>query len=248
MPLHLNPALTTPLSAAMPQSQPAKSDFWSLDGTHALLHAPRLKGEIDLHFPTRGLTALLLDGAAQVGWLMGVDVIPSGGCRALADTPWPIADVYIRGRDLVATYREPLEQPFNLQLYWRASESLGGAAALDLICSVQTPLWEAHPGVRIGSSLFDSVSAIAEGALVSAGGGQWSYVEATRRGDFEATSSSKSGGEFDGAFWQFGPQFMEKGVIRRLQLRGSFVPAGDVPSSCAALAEELAAEEPALTA
>lgn len=231
----------------MPNSQPTKSDFWQLDGTRALLSAPRLRGGIDLLHPSRGVTAVFVDGAAQVGWLLGVDVLATDGCRSLGDAPWPIEDVYIRGRDLVATYREPLEQPFNLQLYWRAAESLSGAATLDLICSVQTPLWEAHPGVTVCSSMFDSAAAISGNSLVSTGEHDWSYLEATRRGDFHATDS-KNDGEFSGAFWQFGPQFMEKGVIRRLQLRGAFLPTADVAASGATLAQELAAEEPALTA
>jgi hypothetical protein len=41
---------------------------------------------------------------------------------------------------------------------------------------------------------------------------------------------------------------MEKGVIRRLQLRGAFLLDGDVKTSALKLAMELAAEEPALTA
>lgn len=225
----------------------SRSDFWELDGRRAVLHAGRLQGMIELPQPTRGLTALRVDGAAQVGWLMGVDVGSAETRGESKDQPWEIADVYVRGRDLVVTYREPLEQPFNLQLYWRIVDALDGAAALDLICSIQTPLWEAHPSVTVCSSLFETPAAIVGDALIAAGDSKLSYVEATRRGDFEP-AAAKEQSEFPGAYWRFGPQFMEKGVIRRLQIRGAFVPREAAARDSDRLAQELAAEEPALTA
>lgn len=225
----------------------SRSDFWELDGDRAVLHAGRLQGMIELSQPSRGLTALRVDGAAQVGWLMGVDVGSAETRGESRDQPWEIADVYIRVRDLVVTYREPLEQPFNLQLYWRIVDALDGAAALDMICSIQTPLWEAHPGVTACSSMFETPTAIVDDALIAAGHGKWSYIEATRRGDF-APAAAEGQGEFAGAYWRFGPQFMEKGVIRRLQVRGAFVPRDAATRDSGRLAQELAAEEPALTA
>jgi hypothetical protein len=227
--------------------QSSKTAFWQLDGSHAILHAKRLCGAIDLLHPCRGLTGVRIDGSALVGWLMAVDVTASEGCRSLSDQPWQLADVYLRGRDLVAVYREPLEQPFNLQLYWRVADALDGAAALDLICSIQTPSWEAYPGVTVCSSMFETPAAIVDGAIVAAGHEKWSYVEVTRDGDFGPASSSGLG-EFSGAYWSFGPQFMEKGVIRRLQIRGAFVPRDAAVRDAARLAAELASEEPPLTA
>jgi hypothetical protein len=225
----------------------SRSDFWELDGGRAVLHSGRLQGMIELSQPTRGLNAVRVDGAAQVGWLMGVDVGSAETRGTSKDQPWEIADVYVRGRDLVVTYREPLEQPFNLQLYWRIVDALDGAAALDLICSIQTPLWEARPGVTACSSMFETPAAIVDDALIAAGHGKWSYVEATRRGDF-APAAAERQGAFAGAYWRFGPQFMEKGVIRRLQVRGAFVPRDAATRDAGRLAQELAAEEPALTA
>jgi len=201
---------------------------------------------IELPQPSGGLAALRVDGSAQVGWLMGVDVRSAETRGESKDQPWEIADAYLRGRDLVVTYREPLEQPFNLQLYWRIVDALDGAAALDLICSIQTPLWEAHPGVTVCSSMFETPAVVAGDALITAGHEKLSYVEATRRSDFELTAA-KGQGEVAGAYWRFGPQFMEKGVIRRLQIRGAFVPRDAATRDAGRLAQELAAEEPALT-
>lgn len=225
----------------------SRSDFWDLDGKRAVLHTGRLRGMVDLTQPLRGLTAILVDGQAQSGWLMGVDVASAETRGVSKDQPWEIADVYIRGRDLVATYREPLEQPFNLQLYWRVVDALDGAAAIDLICSLQTPLWESHPSVTVCSSMFNAPAAVAGDSLTNSNDGPLTYLEVTRRGDFEP-SAAKGQGEFPGAYWRFGPQFMEKGVIRRLQLRGAFVSSDVATSAAAQLASELAAEEPALTA
>lgn len=225
----------------------SRSDFWELDGSRALLHGGRLQGMIELPQPSRGLNAVRVDGAAQVGWLMGIDVGSAETRGTSKDQPWEIADVYVRGRDLVVTYREPLEQPFNLQLYWRIVDALDGAAALDLICSIQTPLWEAHPSVMVCSSLFETPAAIVGDALIAAGPAKTSYIEATRRGDFEPVAA-KEQSEFPGVYWRFGPLFMEKGVIRRLQLRGAFVLSDAMTRDAGRLAQELAAEEPALTA
>ena len=225
----------------------SRSDFWDLDGKRAVLHTGRLRGMVDLTHPLRGLTAILVDGQAQPGWLMGVDLASAETRGVSKDQPWNIADVYIRGRDLVVTYREPLEQPFNLQLYWRVVDPLDGVAAIDLICSIQTPLWEAHPSVTVCSSMFNAPAAVVGDSLTNSNDGPLTYLEVTRRGDFEP-SAAKGQGEYRGAFWRFGPQFMEKGVIRRLQLRGAFVPSDAVTRDAVRLASELAAEEPALTA
>jgi hypothetical protein len=94
--------------------------------------------------------------------------------------------------------------------------------------------------------MFNAPAAVAGDSLTNSNDGPLTYLEVTRRGDFEP-SAAKGQGEFSGAFWRFGPQFMEKGVIRRLQLRGAFLNVGDVKSSACRLAEELANEEPALT-
>jgi hypothetical protein len=211
---------------------------------------------VDLTQPSRGLVALQVDGKALVGRLMGVDVGSGETCGETKDQPWEIADAYIRGRDLVATYREPLEQPFNLHLYWRAVDALDGAPALDLICSVQTPLWEAHPSVTVESSIFESCSYancnlpekdLPFELMVAKHPDLGAYIETSRQGDFSALSGSTKW-LADCKHWQFGPQFMEKGVIRRLQLRGAFLADGDIKPAAVKLAQELAAEEPALTA
>ncbi|WP_428308202.1 hypothetical protein [Lacipirellula sp.] len=223
-----------------------RSDFWELDGHRAILHTGRLVGMIDLTQPARGLTAIRVDGAAIVGALMGVDVTSSETRGTSLDEPWTIADAYIRGRDLVATYREPCEQPFNLQLYWRTIDAADGTPTLDLICSVQTPLWEAHPRVTVCSSAFSRGAAILGEGLSCSNDSGVAYLESTRPGDF-TSAAAPSDPQFSGALWNFGPQFMEKGVIRRLQVRGIF-SSGDARSELAKLRAQLTAEEPALTA
>lgn len=234
------------MSETLQSGGASRSDFWELDGHRAILHTGRLVGMIDLTQPSRGLTAIRVDGAAIVGSLMGVDVSSTETRGTSADEPWTIADAYIRGRDLVVTYREPRELPFNLQLYWRAIDAADGTPTLDLICSVQTPLWEAHPQVTVCSSAFACDATILGEGLSCANESGAAYLESTRPGDFTPASAS-SAPQFSGAFWNFGPQFMEKGVIRRLQVRGIF-SGDDARSELAKLRAELASEEPALTA
>jgi len=234
------------MSETLQSGGASRSDFWELDGHRAILHTGRLVGMIDLTQPARGLTAIRVDGAAIVGSLMGVDVSSTETRGTSADEPWTIADAYIRGRDLVATYREPRELPFNLQLYWRTIDAADGTPTLDLICSVQTPLWEAHPSLTVCSSAFGRGAAILGEGLSCSNDSGAAYLESTRSGDFTPAAAS-SDPQSSGAFWSFGPQFMEKGVIRRLQVRGVF-SGGDARSELAKLRAELASEEPALTA
>lgn len=244
------------MSETLQSGGTSRSDFWELDGHRAILHTGRLVGMIDLTQPSRGLTAIRVDGAAIVGSLMGVDVSSTETRGTSADEPWTIADAYIRGRDLVATYREPRELPFNLQLYWRTIDAADGTPMIDLICSVQTPLWEAHPGVKVESTVFenrsyskcgDDAGTLRFDLMVAASPQSGTYVETSRKGDFnipEGVAKQVTSCKH----WQYGPQFMEKGVIRRLQLRGAFVTGGNMKQFALKLAEELAAEEPALTA
>jgi hypothetical protein len=140
---------------------------------------------------------------------------------AVQASTWQLVDAYVRGCDLVATYREPLGQPFNLQLYWRVLQSQAEPQlAIELIASVQTPLWEAYPWVSVTSVLPNAAVTTSEDELIFTTPEGPSYIELTYPSDF-VLSAAESHSRSTSPHWQFGPQFMEKGVIRRLRLRGA---------------------------
>ena len=65
-----------------------------------------------------------------------------------------LADLYIRGDDLIAKYQSSDDQ-FDRELYWRVPnlDLPEGAFALEMIYSLQTDLLEANPNPRIISEL-----------------------------------------------------------------------------------------------
>lgn len=222
---------------------------WQFEGARALLSSSGLRGMVDLTRPVRGLTALMYNDVAVEGFLLGVSVEPDAGVAERGDALWRPADAYVRGADLVAAYREPLEVSYNVHVYWRIVEATAERPfAIDAIVSVQTPLWEAHPVVTVRSELFGRPATTVGAGLAIAGEREWSYVEASRPGDFRVCESEKDETSSPGASWRFGRQFMEKGVIRRLHLRGAFVPRGSEETGVEQLRLALMTEEPPLTA
>jgi hypothetical protein len=112
--------------------------------------------------------------------------------------------------------------------------------------SVQTREWEAYPSLAVASALQGEARAAGDGRLVVRHA-KWCYVEATPPEDFALAAGHAANG-VETLVWRWGDQFMERGVIRRLRVRGAFAP----PASDAAIADrlqaELLAEQPPLTA
>jgi hypothetical protein len=164
------------------------------------------------------------------------------------EASWKPSDVYVRGFDLVAAYREPAELPFNVQLYSRVIE--GQAAerlVLESIISVHTRTWEAYPIVCVDSSLpKGKMSSPSDDDVRVWRHDNWGYAELSFPGDFELVANNKICSTNAG-HWQYGPAFMERGVIRRLRLRG-VVMRGDLPIAIDQLQSAFAATAPPLTA
>ena len=165
----------------MSQHRPS-TEHWFLQGTKAKLACGALLAEIELQRPTRGLRNLRLPGETVDGWLMGVDVAAED---AAAEQLWQPTDLYTRGSDLVAIYREPLSQPFTLQVYWRVvAPQDRQAAVVEAILSIQTREWEAHPYVTLNSALAVDSSRLENGGVIFRSRHDWAYVEVTPPGDF----------------------------------------------------------------
>jgi hypothetical protein len=227
------------------QFTPSSTECWFLQGSKAQLVCGVLMAEVDVERPALGLRNLRLPLEAIDGWLMGVDIHDA---PQSSDQRWQPADVYTRGRDLVATYREPLGQPFHLQIYWRVCEPKGfESGSLEAIVSIQTREWEAYPSITLTSALNVSHAQLHQGGVNFLSRHDWSYVEVSPIGDFEA-SVDRIDSRLTQARWTYGKRFMERGVIRRLRLRCALVPIGNAEDAIERINAEFASAPPPLTA
>jgi hypothetical protein len=222
------------------------NDPWGLQGSRAKLACGGLLAELDVERPSRGLHNLRLGIEKVEGRLMSVYVDAE---NAATDEPWTPTDVYTRGYDLVATYREPRGQPFTLQIYWRVLPLKNRqSAALESIVSLQTREWEAHPHVTLMSALAVHSARLEDGGVLFRSHHDWAYVEATPPGDFTPSAYESKAPSLQAAAWTYGNHFMERGVIRRLRLRGTIVPIADAEDALEQLSDDLIVEPPPLTA
>jgi hypothetical protein len=152
-------------------------------------------------------------------------------------TGWPaqLADTYVRGGDLVAAYGRMPNWPFAPQIYWRA-ESIAVPqtllATLSLMVSIQTDSLETHPAIRVATRLAavevgevgHAAGSGAQALLWRLTGQDVSYVEIVPSSDFcDVSIECDADGHFT-ATWSLFGEFLEKGVIRRIQVMSAFLP------------------------
>jgi hypothetical protein len=131
---------------------------WSLAANVGQLRCGALSAEVDLTRPHLGLRAAKLRDKQLSG--EHLSLVPSD-VPSTQPSCWPatLADAYIRGRDLVATYAGVETWPYSPTVYWSAdTEKLGQnsgeiLAALSLVVSIQTNLLDTHPRIDIRTSL-----------------------------------------------------------------------------------------------
>lgn len=221
---------------------------WQLAGTLATLTRGPLYAQIDLQRPWLGLRELRFGAASVVGSILAPGVESDGGNAAVQDKVWRPTGAFVRGCDLVVTYHEPLGQRFILQMHLRGMASCSAAAELEALLSLQTREWEAYPAVTLTTSLKCRDVILGDSFAAYLLNSDGSYVEAARPEDFtlSATPSPMSG--LSTVTWRYGNQFMERGVIRRLRLRAGFVATDTREYAVKRLLNQLAADEPPLTA
>lgn len=243
---------------------------WKLQAYSASLRLPQLSAEIDLLRPSVGLTELSRKNQTLAGYLLAVT--PAGDSSIERDE---ISEAFVRGNDLVVTYAETEQRPFSLQVYWRVHVEAADIVVLDTILSLQTRLLESFPQVQVATEL-PAVSAnllpttdaadssdtddlvLAEGEthelpvdtpnglLLRSNTGDWSFAQATHpqdRGVSRVTTSDSA----TRLAHQLGGRFMEKGVIRRLRVRGVFTTHENDATVASRYLSRLEAEQPPLT-
>src|SRR5262245_13194470 len=114
----------------------------------------------------------------------GISVLCSAGPKERSEL-MEVADQYVRGQDLVASYKPTGAQHIAPHIYWRAlfDRSLG-AAQIELVLSAQTDLLDSGPSWEIGS--FVSGSVLFHTSVLSRPNFEEIYTEGER---FDATVS-----------------------------------------------------------
>jgi hypothetical protein len=226
---------------------------WSFLSPLGALCCNELSGQVDVARPQLGLHQLELHSVAVDGSICGVEREISSSSQIAA---WPakVADAYVRGLDLIASYHPADGWPFAPLLYWHceppdaAPDMLGG---LSLVVSVSTHLLDTHPRIHLVSRLdveetlyFTSptVGGIHEHRLKnrsewfqppSSGlcclllrlwGGQVSYAEIIQASDFCQLFVQRDVERTCQTRWELFAEFLEKGVIRRTRLQAIFLP------------------------
>lgn len=238
-------------------------NLWQLTESNARLAADSLKARVDLLNPAHGLYNLTWCNAPITGNLLGVTVAEDqAASRPLATAG---LDCFVRGNDLVANYPECAAQPFTLHMYWRVVERSATGVVIDAIVSLQTSLWECFPKALLTTNLpggevlsisndyslpvvisGDVTSTSPHSVLVRCADMPWSYVEMTHPTDLGSWRAMTVDGTQ--LTRELGGNFQEKGVIRRLRVRGAFVPRAGDEQAARQLLANFAASEPPLTA
>jgi hypothetical protein len=224
------------------------SQRWSLAGTVARLEARCATGTIDLANPSGGLHALSVDGRP----LTDARLLAPQFTLAAADE-LSVPESYVRGDDLVATYRQTAQRPIRVQIYWRVVDmaarlELRDVVIVELQASINTSLLDVVPTLDVSSHLPQATGvALANGGvLLRPADRAWSYFEIVHPSDRSGDSPGAVGADALLAHRLFGRP-LEKGVILRSRIRGAFVPrTGDV-AAAEAIAADFATSEPPLT-
>jgi len=192
--------------------------LWQLDNNQATFSTSSLSGIVDLRRPDSGWHNLRIAGTETTD-IRSLCI----GLPAPEDLKDKLSEVYVRSRDLVATYDESPQRPFRTQIYWRTIPAnrhdrlLGGC---DLIVSVNTsgldvtsegtthttlPDCQALHLVDDNRSQFEELSSASNGQfnfrnnegpgvfLFRPAGVDWSYAELVHPVDFSESQLTRSG-------------------------------------------------------
>jgi hypothetical protein len=249
---------------------------WQLNDGTAFLDVGKLSGTVRAAHPAHGLSAIQWNSLPVGGQILGVTAgaasmsagpillgqLSEKGCRA---------ETFVRGDDFVANFAQRDRLPFSCQIYWRAVSQANHVVVLDTIISVQTELLESFPQIAVETRLAseevwfvdggaDSAHPIKDHAAVQftdqktcclvlrAPTANWSYAEMSHPADRGTWKIEQSASGERLVQRQFDGAFLEKGVIRRLRVRGAFLPRDNDMQLAAECYASLAAEAPPLTA
>ncbi|TWU28550.1 hypothetical protein [Bythopirellula polymerisocia] len=241
--------------------------MWQLRGHDALLKTGSFSAHLNLQRPVLGLRTISAESVSLTGSVLGIGLAQGFSEQGLSINEG--FDCFVRGRDLVARYPETHSQPFSLDVYWRVEITDSRLVIIDAIVSLQTSLLESYPKVQTITSIHakeawfvpDShkkarlISSGQEltcdefaGVLLRGAKGSWSYLEMTHPEDLGTWQAVDDQSDSWTLQRTLGGEFQEKGVIRRLRVRGLFIPReGDIETA-PRLLKDFASSLPPLTA
>lgn len=226
---------------------------WSLSPPIAQLVCGPLQLSVAVDDVARGLTTLIWNGTAcdLAPLQIHTPLEANGPARYLAD-------VYVRGGDLVATYERIAPATVAPQIYWRAAwHPKHSAAQVQVVLSMNTDLLDSQPhsaaDTVVGAAEIHHAAGLtaeefrpldlAAGRLNITDGGahvflfrfgarNLSFAQMVHPSDFVAAElSSEAAGRIRLRSFLFHER-LEKGVIRRARISGWFLPAeGDVAAA-----------------
>src|SRR5688572_27485433 len=91
---------------------------WTLERTIGALQVGALSARVDAFHPELGLQNLQLNGRNAAARLLSIHRDEEDA----AECTWPLslAEAYVRGNDLVASYQPSDDWPYAPQIYWSA--------------------------------------------------------------------------------------------------------------------------------
>jgi hypothetical protein len=251
------------------------SSAWTFHKPRAEFRCGSFGGIVDAAHPGSGVNRLSISTNPLAGHILAAR--PSSNVApdlnqphrpARDETDLQIADSYIRGNDLVATYEPRDAWPYTTQIYWSApdhdhDDQLIGS--LSLFVSLQTHLLDTWPTLSIESLLeTDEVMFLSEGAasphaVKPIGRGQHllkptgtaccvlqrlvgapvSYAEIMPASDFRALTIRYISDGACQTSWELFADFLEKGVIRRARMQSIFLPRENDLAVAAELCQEI---------
>ncbi len=245
------------------QTSSATTSPWQLAESDARLQVGSFLANVDLLQSANGLHQLSWQSMPFAGKLLGVTVAEE------STTPTNLAtegiDKFVRGGDLIANYPQCETQPFTLHIYWRLAKAESQLVIIDAIVSLQTSLLECFPKAILTTELAASETWIvpedgsnarkldqrlesseSAGILLRDVTEGQSYLEVTHSDDLGKWRVAPSGTTTIQR--ELGGEFQEKGVIRRLRVRGAFLSAENDLEVATQIIQDFAASPPPLTA
>lgn len=219
--------------------------MWRVADNQAQLELPQMMAALHLDRPQMGVAVSQVTASDLRGTHMMQILAADDSELALQRT-----DTYLRGTDLIACYENTAHQ-VRLQVYWRAlpatEHAIGG---VELVVSVNTECWVREPRLQVGSQVranevrlvtdhetpsrhlavadtWTETSGNLGGALLYRSPEQPTFLEMIDPGEYTrltlAPATTPDGDKVSSRFRVFEDR-LEKGVIRRVRLRGLFLP------------------------
>jgi hypothetical protein len=223
---------------------------WAFTPPLGELRVGTLCARVDVSRPELGVNNVQVSGRALADGLLSVFRESDAGMKGESGWPLAIADAYVRGNDLVASYQPADEWPYSPQIYWRANSlapTEGVVGSLSLLISVQTNLLDTWPRIGVCSRLACDEALYVQPRGEKKGCAEqltrdltiepstgaccivrrlanlpFSYVEIMPASDFRKVDACRDDGGWRVDWAVFG-EFLEKGVIRRTRLQSAFV-------------------------